>query len=59
MLNVSDGSKMNEYTLLSTELNNLFENGTLTKYTIFKVTDYKMESTNDDKYLFSFVSHKL
>ncbi|XP_011151578.1 replication protein A 70 kDa DNA-binding subunit isoform X2 [Harpegnathos saltator] len=46
---VSDGLRINQYAMLSTELNRLFENGTLTNYAVFKVSDYKVSSTIDEK----------
>lgn len=46
---VSDGVRKT-YAILSTKLNYLFEKGIFTKYTIFKVLNYKVE-TNGKKYL--------
>ncbi|XP_014479041.1 PREDICTED: replication protein A 70 kDa DNA-binding subunit-like isoform X2 [Dinoponera quadriceps] len=45
---VSDGLRIHQYTMLSTELNYLFENGIMTKDAVFKVLNYKVRSLNDE-----------
>lgn len=53
-LAVSDGMKINRDTVLSTDLNYLFENGTFKKHAVFKVLNYKVKSTDREKYLFPY-----
>ncbi|XP_039303739.1 replication protein A 70 kDa DNA-binding subunit isoform X2 [Solenopsis invicta] len=45
---VSDGEKLNSFTMLATQLNNLIENDILNEFSICKITNYCLSSVNNN-----------